>query len=143
MIRKTQWIAGLAFVGAAVFAAAQNADRNSAGPTRNDFRLRVAEPPEGATLPGSTLKIVANTEIPGEPSDERRTTSSMPRPQIDVFLDGENKGKMDARNSVLTIERLAPGPHKLVLLAINRSGEVIDRKEVHFTSTAGGPRRQG
>ena len=133
--RKTLWLTAAAFAMAAL-AIGQNAELNSAGPTRNDYRLRVSEPREGATVSGSTLQVVVNTEIPGENADERRTTSSMPRPDVDVFLDGANKGMLKDRNNVLTIEGLAPGEHKLVLLAMNRSGEVIDRKEIHFASTA-------
>ncbi len=117
------------------FALGQNADKNSAGPTRNDYRLRVVEPAEGATITGSTVHVIVNTEIPAE-RDTRQNVDSMPRPDVDVFIDQTLKGTMRDENNVLDIENVPPGSHKLVLLAKNRSGEIIDRKEVNIATIA-------
>jgi len=127
-----------AFVAGAFAAVAfgQNADKNSAGPTKNDYRLRVVEPAEGGVIAGSTVRVVVNTEIPGEAGDTRRDVNSMPRPDVDVFLDNELKGTMRDAQNVLEIESVTAGPHNLVLLAKNRANEIIDRKAIQFSSTA-------
>ena len=128
----------VAFVASAFAAAAlgQNADKNSAGPTKNDYRLRVVEPAEGGVIAGSTVRVVVNTEIPSEAGDTRRDVNSMPRPDVDVFLDNELKGTMRDAENVLEIESVTAGPHNLVLLAKNRANEIIDRKAIQFSSTA-------
>jgi len=127
-----------AFVASAFAAVAlgQNADKNSAGPTKNDYRLRVVEPAEGGVITGSTVRVVVNTEIPAEAGDTRRDVNSMPRPDVDVFLDGQLKGTMRDAQNVLEIESVTAGPHNLVLLAKNRANEIIDRKAIEFSSTA-------
>ena len=85
-------------------AVAARADKNSAGPTRNDDRLKVVEPAEGATVTGPTVRVVANTAIREQIDGERQDVNSMPRASVDVFLDGTLQGTMkDARN-VLTID---------------------------------------
>jgi LPXTG-motif cell wall-anchored protein len=127
-------IAFLAFAVAA-FAPAQNADKNSAGPTKNDYRLRVIQPAEGAAITGTRFQVVVDTEIPGE-RDTRVTVNSMPRPDVDVFIDELFQGTMRDESNVVEIENVAPGAHELVLLAKNRSGEIIDRKVVHITTIA-------
>ena len=128
-------VATLAAGAFAAVALGQNADKNSAGPTRNDYRIRVVEPAEGATITGSSVHVVVNTEIPGE-VDTRRDVNSMPRPWVDVFLDDSLKGTMKEAENVLDIESVSPGTHKLVLLAKNRANEVIDRKELQVTMIA-------
>jgi LPXTG-motif cell wall-anchored protein len=127
-----------AFVASAFAAVAlgQNADKNSAGPTKNDYRLRVVEPAEGGVITGATVRVVVNTEIPSEAGDARRDVNSMPRPDVDVFLDGQLKGTMRDAQNVLEIESVNAGPHSLVLLAKNRANEIIDRKAIEFSSTA-------
>jgi hypothetical protein len=137
MTRNKAALAALVIGAAAVIALGQNADQNSAGPTKNDYRLRVVEPAEGAVVAGSTVRVVVNTMIPGELGDpERRDVNSMPRPDVDVFLDGQNKGTMRDANNVLTIDGVSQGDHKIVLIAKNRANEIIDRKEINFSSTA-------
>ena len=117
------------------FAVAQNANYNSAGPTKNDYRLRVVQPLEGAKIVGSSFQVVVDTEIPAE-RDVRHDASSMPHPDVDVFLDGTRQGRMRDDNNVITLENVAPGPHNILLVALNRSNEVIDRKEVHIITVA-------
>lgn len=117
------------------FALAQNADKNSAGPTKNDYRLHVIQPVEGAAITGHRFQVVVDTEIPGE-RDTRQDVNSMPRPDVDVFLDGTFQGTMRDEKNVIELENVNPGPHELVLLAKNRSGEIIDREVVHVTALA-------
>jgi LPXTG-motif cell wall-anchored protein len=130
-------VAVVIFLALAVagFVLAQNADPNTAGPTKNDYRLRVVQPMEGATITGNRIQVVVDTEIPAE-RDTRQDVNSMPRPDIDVFVDDKLQGTMRDQNNVIDIENVAPGTHKLVLLAKNRSGEIIDRKVVNIATVA-------
>jgi hypothetical protein len=41
-----------------------------------------------------------------------------------------------AGTNVATIDNIPPGPHKIVILAKNINGEVIDRKEVNVSAVA-------
>jgi hypothetical protein len=115
------------------FAIAQNADQNTAGPTKNDYRLRVIQPLEGARITGTKVQVVVDTEIPAE-RDTRQDVNSMPRPFVDVFLDELFQVTMRDQNNVVDLDNVAPGPHTIVLLAKNLSGEIIDRKVVHIVA---------
>ena len=54
MKQRLSAILGLcAFVAVAAVGIAQNADANTAAPTKNDLRLRLTEPAEGATVTGT------------------------------------------------------------------------------------------
>ncbi len=134
MNRTRLAVAALAAGAFAAVALGQNAGNNSAGPTKNDYRLRVVEPAEGGTISGRTVRVVVNTEIPAEAGETRRDVNSMPRPDVDVFLDNQLKGTFRDAENVLQIEGVGLGAHKLVLLAKNRAGEIIDRKEVQFSN---------
>ncbi len=129
-IRRT--LVAIAIGAVAAFASAQNADKNTAAPTANDYRLRVVEPAEGATVSGSNVQVVVDLNSPRRLGDDQRDTNSMPHPRVDVFVDNDSKGTLEENSNVLTIASLSEGPHKLVVLAKNLSGEIIDRKEVNF-----------
>ena len=126
--------AGLALAG---FVLGQNADPNSAGPTKNDYRLRVVQPAEGSTITTPSVQVVVDLRTIPEVGSEKRDTNSMPRPRVDIFLDEENKGTLQEGQNVMTLDTVTAGAHKLVVLAKNQSGEVIDRKEINFTSEPG------
>ena len=128
-------IAALLALAVTSFAAAQNADKNSAGPTKNDYRLRRVEPVEGATVTGTTVQVVVDTEIPAE-RDTRRDANSMPNPTVDVFFDDLYKGTIRYENNVLQVTNVEPGPHTITLLAKNMSGEIIDRRQIHIQAVA-------
>jgi LPXTG-motif cell wall-anchored protein len=81
------------------------------------------------------VQVVVDTEIPAE-RDTARTASSMPRPSVDVFLDDRFQGAMRDDNNVVQLENVEPGPHEIVLLAKNVSGEIIDRKVVNIMAVA-------
>lgn len=137
MTRMRTMLVALAVAATASLGLAQNADKNSAGPTKNDYRLKVVEPLEGATITGSTVRVVVDTRIPAEIGTEKRDVNSMPRPRIDVFVDNDNKGTLEAEQNVIEVPNVNVGAHKLVLVAKNMSGEIIGRQEINFTSTAG------
>lgn len=128
--------AALALAMSAALATAQSADPNTSGPTKNTFRLRVLEPAEGAMVTGSSVRVSASTLIPGEEDTKNiAPTDRTPRPEIVVFLDNSQKGVLNQETNTLVIESVPAGTHKLVLLAKNVSGEVVDRKEINFTSS--------
>ena len=87
MNRMRTMLVAIAVAATASLAFAQNADKNSAGPTKNDYRLRVIEPREGATVAGDVVRVVVDTRIPAEVGSEKVDVNTMPRPMIDVFLD--------------------------------------------------------
>jgi LPXTG-motif cell wall-anchored protein len=135
MKRIRIFLAAVIVAGAAASVAlAQHADPNTAGPTKNDYRLRVVEPASGAVITGPTVRVVVDTRTLPEVGGEKRDTDSMPRPDVQVFLDNEVKGTLKAEQNVLTIDNVPAGEHKLVFVATNRSGEIIDREEVPFRS---------
>ncbi len=116
-------------------ALAQNAGDKTGGPTRNDYRLRVVQPAEGSTVIGDRFQVIVDTEIPSE-RDTRQDVNSMPRPDVDVFIDGMFRETMRDDKNVVDMYDVQPGPHTIVLLALNRSREIIDRKEIHVEVVA-------
>ena len=122
------------------YAIGQNADQTSAGPTKNDFRLKIVEPIEGATVTGSTVRVtMANAiqqSLQGSPQKGSARTSDMPNPSYRVYLGNTLRGELKRDDNVLTIENVPVGSQKLVVEALNTSGEVIDRKEVNFQTVA-------
>jgi hypothetical protein len=113
----------------------QNADKNSAGPTKNDFRLRIVEPIEGATVTGSTVRVTVANGMPRTLQGSSRT-NDMPNPSFRVYLGNTLKGELKRDDNVLTIENVPVGSQKLVVEALNPSGEIIDRKEINFQTVA-------
>ena len=133
-MKSFRWISLTLLVFAvAGFALAQNADKNTAAPTRNDYRLRVVQPTEGATITGHNVQVVVDTEIPAE-RDQPHDINSMPHPFVDVFLDDLFQGTMKGDENVVNVANVAPGPHTIVLLAKNVSGEIIDREVMHIVT---------
>ena len=116
-------------------ALAQNAGDKTGGPTRNDYRLHVVQPADGSTVTGDRLQVIVDTEIPSE-RDTRQDVNSMPRPDVDVFVDGLFRETMRDEKNVVDVYNVQPGAHTIVLLALNRSREIIDRKEIHVEVVA-------
>ena len=136
MTRTRLAVAVLAFSAFAAVVLGQNADKNSAGPTKNDYRLKVVEPAEGAAITGPTVRVVVDTSVREQVDGERVDSNSMPRPMVDVWLDGTRRGTMKDTENVIEIDNVSPGPHKLALVAKNKANEIIDKKEVLFSSTS-------
>jgi hypothetical protein len=128
--RKPLLVALSLFLGAGL-ALAQNAGNKSAGPTKNDFRLRVLEPVEGGTVLGTTVRVSLSNEVP-QPTQEATGTNNMPNPSFRVYLGNTLKGEMKRDENVMTIENVPVGSQKLVIEAMNSSGEIVDRKEINF-----------
>jgi hypothetical protein len=132
--RKPLLVALSLFLGAGL-AFAQNAGNKSSGPTKNDFRLRVLEPVEGGTVVGTTVRVSLSNEIP-QPTQEASGTNNMPNPSFRVYLGNTLKGEMKRDENVLTIENVPAGSQKIVIEAMNSSGEIVDRKEINFKTVA-------
>jgi hypothetical protein len=133
-------LAAMALLLGAGLALGQNADKNSSGPTKNDFRLRVIEPVEGGTVVGTSVRVSVSNEVP-QPTQEATGTNNMPNPSFRIYLGNTLKGEIKRDENVLTIENVPAGSQKLVIEAMNSSGEIVDRKEINFktvpaTSTA-------
>src|SRR5712692_4112509 len=117
---------------------AQNADKNTGGPTKNTLRLRLTEPAEGATISGRSVRVAVdyNHRAFGTAQGTRFGEANFPQPRFDVYLDNTLKTTLKGTEAnTATIENVPPGSHKIVVVALNVSGEVIDRKEVGITTT--------
>jgi LPXTG-motif cell wall-anchored protein len=124
-----------AFAGVAL---AQSADYNTGGPTANTLQLRVTEPAEGATITGTQVRvgIAYNTSNFGEGQGTKFGEKDFPQPTFDVFLDNDLKQTVKgSEQNVVFIENVPAGAHKIVVMAKNVSGEVIDRKEINIVTT--------
>jgi LPXTG-motif cell wall-anchored protein len=135
MMRNLKIAIGMLAVAA--FALGQNADKNTSGPTANDYKLQVIQPTEGAAITGRNVQVIVDLNARQQlANQEKENSNSMPQARVTVFLDNEAKGTLHDAHNVLNIDGVAPGSHKLVLEARNLSGEIIDHKEIHFVSTA-------
>lgn len=124
-------------VGVASLALGQTPDsRQSASPTSNQYRLRIIEPMEGATVTGSTVNIVIapQTAAPTGTSVIPAERADALRPTLQIWVDGKDYGNLPSDQNVFTASTLTPGPHTVVIAAKNNAGELIDRKELKFTS---------
>lgn len=122
-----------AFAGVAL---AQSADKNTGGPTANTLQLRLTEPAEGATITGTQVRVgvAYNMTAFGQGQGTKFGEANFPQPTFDIFLDNELKATLKGTEAnVAFIENVPPGSHKVVVMAKNVSGEVIDRKEVGIT----------
>lgn len=123
-----------AFAGVAL---AQSADKNTGGPTANTLQLRLTEPAEGATITGTQVRVgvAYNMTAFGQGQGTKFGEANFPQPTFDIFLDNELKATLKGTEAnVAFIENVPPGAHKVVVMAKNVSGEVIDRKEVGITT---------
>lgn len=131
-------IVTLASLAVATALFAQNADPNTGGPTKNTLKLKLMEPAEGASISGSSVRVTVdyNHEIFGAGQGTRFGEANFPQPRFDVYLDNSLKATLKGTESnTATIENVPPGKHKIAVVALNVSGEVIDRKEVGVTTT--------
>ena len=139
MRRKTSGlIAALALFAVAGLAVAQNADQNTGGPTKNTLKLRLLEPLEGASITGDSVRVAVdyNHDIFGTGQGTKFGEANFPQPRFDIFLDNTLKTTLKGTEANTTVLEAVPaGAHKIVVVAKNVSGEVIDRKEVKITTS--------
>ena len=132
-------IAAIAIFAVAGAAWAQNADPNTGGPTKNTLKLRLVEPIEGASIAGTSVRVAVdyNKTVFGTGSGTKFGEADFPQPRFDVFLDNTRVATLKGSEANTTVlENVPMGTHKIVIVALNVSGEVIDRKEVSVTTTA-------
>jgi len=137
-MRKISTLALAGVLCVAGWAAAQNADQNTAGPSKNQLKLRLTEPREGAQISGSTIRVAVdyNTTIFGAGQGTKFGEKNFPMPLFDVYVDNTLKQTLKGGESnVAVIEGIPPGRHKVVVMAKNISNEIIDRAEVSVTNT--------
>ena len=139
MRRQTSgFIAALALFAVAGLAVAQNADQNTGGPTKNTLKLRLVEPLEGASITGDSVRVAVdyNHDIFGTGQGTKFGEANFPQPRFDIFLDNTLKTTLKGTEANTTVLEAVPaGAHKIVVVAKNVSGEVIDRKEVKITTS--------
>jgi hypothetical protein len=131
------FIVALALFAVAGMAVAQNADQNTGGPTKNTLQLRLLEPVEGASITGNSVRVSVgwNNKAFGQGQGTKFGEANFPQPRFDVYLDNSLKATLKGGESnVTTIESVPAGTHKIAVVALNVSGEIIDRKEVNVTT---------
>jgi hypothetical protein len=136
--RISTLIAVLALCAFAGTALAQNADPNTGGPTKNTLKLKLMEPAEGATISGSSIRVTVdyNHQVFAAGQGTRFGEANFPQPRFEVFLDNQRKATLKGTESnTVTIDNVPAGSHRIAVVALNVSGEVIDRKEVGLTTT--------
>jgi hypothetical protein len=136
-IRHKPVLLAMSLLLGAGLAMGQNAGNKSSGPTQNTFRLRVIEPVEGATVVGTDVRVTVSNQVP-QPTQEARGTNNMPNPSFRVYLGNTLKGEIKRDENVLTIDNVPAGSQKLVIEAMNSSGEIVDRKEINFQTVPAG-----
>lgn len=86
--------------------------------------LRIVEPPDGAIIPGSSIRVViAREPAPADGAAADRAT-------VFIFLDGAQQSSLLAKETQLTLENVAPGRHRISVLAIDRDNQVVERRDV-------------
>ncbi len=108
----------------------------SSGPTSNEYRMQVLEPVEGAVIQGTDFNVVLST--PGVPTGTSMSPAERKdslRPVFQVFVDGKDMGNVPNDQNVFAVHTDTFGPHKLVVLSKNGTGQVIDRKEISISTT--------
>lgn len=118
-------------------ALAQSADKNTGGPTANTLQLRLLEPVEGATITGTQVRVGLSYNMTafGQGTGTQFGEPNFPQPTFDIFLGNDLRTTLKGTEAnVAFIENVPPGNHKIVVMAKNVSGEVIDRKEVNIVT---------
>jgi hypothetical protein len=129
-------VAGLA---AAASAQTGKSMQYSNAPTDTDYKLRIIEPKNGSTLTGKDLNIVVSLPAipPGNKSQSAASDlkqKEMNTPIFQVWIDGKSQGNLPGGQNVFYARDLSYGPHKIVVMAKNASGEVVDRQEIGITT---------
>lgn len=119
-------------------ALAQRADQNTGGPTKNTLKLTVAEPSEGAVIVGSAVRVVvAYNRDAFAGQGTRFGEPNFPQPRFDVYLDNKLQTTLKGTEAnVANLQNVPAGNHKITVVALNVSGEIIDRKEVAIRTSS-------
>ena len=129
-------------LGLAVVASAQTGKTMtmSNAPTDQDYRMTIIEPKPGAVIVGKDVNIILG--LPPLPEGNKSQSAAsdlkeqqMNTPVFQIFVDGKSMGNLPGGTNVFYARDLSYGPHKIVVLAKNPAGELVDRKEISVTTT--------
>ena len=135
MKRKAVLLTFAALLTAAWSLAQQQPYSNA--PTDKDYRMKIREPLPGATITGTDVTIVLGEPfVPSGQGVNEKEQRAMLTPTFQIWIDGKNLGNVPTGNNVFTAHDLSYGPHKIVVVAKNVTGEVVDRKEIGVTTVA-------
>jgi hypothetical protein len=116
----------------------------SNAPTDQDYRMTIIEPKPGAMIVGKDVSIILG--LPSLPQGNKSQSAAsdlkeqqMNTPIFQIWVDGKNMGNLPGGTNVFYARDLSFGPHKIVVMAKNTAGELVDRKEISVTTaeTAG------
>jgi len=112
----------------------------SNAPTDQDYRMTIIEPKPGAVIVGKDVNIILG--LPPLPQGNKsqsaasdRKEQQMNTPVFQIWVDGKNMGNLPGGTNVFYARDLSYGPHKIVVMAKNTAGELVDRKEISVTTT--------
>ena len=111
----------------------------SNAPSDTDYRMTVVEPKQGATIVGKDVNIVLSIPDvpPGDKIQSREFENKqrqMNTPTFQIWVDGKDYGNLPIGQNVFNARDLSYGPHKIVVMAKNTAGELVDRKEISVTT---------
>jgi LPXTG-motif cell wall-anchored protein len=128
-------------LGLAAAASAQTGKslQYSNAPTDTDYRMTIVEPKQGATIVGKDVNIVLGIPDvpPGNKIQSRQSDlkqRDMNTPIFQIWVDGKDYGNLPGGQNVFYARDLSYGPHKIVVMAKNSAGELVDRKEISITT---------
>ena len=123
---------------AATVLAQQPPLKQSGGPTSDEARIRIVEPSEGAVLVGNDFNLVIqDQQFPSGTAVSADAQRDAVRPVYQLFVDDKDQGNVPMANNVVAVHTTTFGPHKVILLAKNGAGQVIDRKELNVVTSEG------
>jgi hypothetical protein len=112
----------------------------SNAPTDQDYRMTIIEPKPGAVIVGKDINIILG--LPPLPQGNKSQSAAsdlkeqqMNTPIFQIWVDGKNMGNLPGGTNVFYARDLSYGPHKIVVMAKNTAGELVDRKEISVTTT--------
>lgn len=116
----------------------------SNAPTDQDYRMTIIEPKPGAVIVGKDVNIILGLPTLPQGNKKQSTASDLKEQQMNtpifqIWVDGKNMGNLPGGTNVFYARDLSYGPHKIVVMAKNTAGELVDRKEISVTTaeTAG------
>lgn len=109
--------------------------KQSGGPTSDEARIRIVEPSEGAVLAGNDFNLVIqDQQFPSGTAVSADAQRDAVRPVYQLFVDDKDQGNVPMSNNVVAVHTTTFGPHKVILLAKNGAGQLIDRKELNVVT---------
>ena len=107
----------------------------SNAPTDQDYRMTIIEPKAGATIVGKDINIILGLPSLPQGNKSQSTASDLKEQQMNtpifqIWIDGKNMGNLPGGTNVFYARDLSYGQHKIVVMAKNTAGELVDRKEI-------------